>query len=94
VGGACVLARDCVTCAQLYAKTITDVVVPGGRILLSVFKYDQSASAGPPFCVTGDDVKALFGEHFDIELIDSTSTSVGGGQVPAQQQVYTLTKRA
>ena len=76
-----------------YAKTISDLVVPHGRVLLSVLRYDQSASAGPPFSVTSDDIAALYGREFDIVLLESTPTVVGGGKVPAFMETYTLTKK-
>ena len=54
---------------KLYAEAIKEVTVAGSRILMVTFQYDQAKMNGPPFSVTVDEVRALFGDQFDIEVV-------------------------
>lgn len=52
-----------------YAKLVTDVVRPGGVVLLVTLEHD--AGSGPPFEVTAEEVRALYAGAFEItELAD------------------------
>ena len=44
---------------------------------LLCFEYDQREMDGPPFSVTGDEVRRHYGEHYDVQLI--ASREVDGG---------------
>lgn len=54
--------------------------------------YDQSKTQGPPFSTPEADVRALFGSHFNIQVVESTPTTIRG-EVPAKQDVYLLTRK-
>jgi hypothetical protein len=53
--GRCVSYCVCVCVAidpkdrEQYGKLMSQLVTPGGRILLQVFEYDQSIRPGPPY---------------------------------------------
>ena len=50
---------------ELYAK------LPAGcRGLLITLEYPQAERDGPPFSVPGDEVRALYGRDWDIELLE------------------------
>ena len=44
------------------------------RILAVTIEYDQSVLPGPPFSVDEDEINRSFGEHYDIEMLDSHQT--------------------
>jgi len=54
-----------------YAQVLSDLVAPGGRALLVTVEHDAFADGklGPPFEVSEADVRALYGEQFDVELL-------------------------
>ncbi len=56
-----------------YATHLKTLLKPGSRILLVTLEYPQEEMAGPPFCVTDEEVKRLFADRFSIELIHTQS---------------------
>jgi thiopurine S-methyltransferase len=52
-----------------YARHMAGLLAPGARILLVTFEYPQHEMQGPPFSVTETEVRALYGNGFDIELL-------------------------
>lgn len=53
-----------------YAEKISTLTPAGGQVLLLGLDYNQSEMSGPPFSIPEARVRALFGEHFDIETLD------------------------
>jgi len=53
-----------------YAKKITELSGPGTRILLVAMDYPQNEMQGPPFSVTVNEIKNLYDNNFDIELLE------------------------
>lgn len=94
---------------EQYAKVISDLVRPGGRILLVVVDYDQSLApqdatgkvkSPPPFSVTESHVRQLYPEHsWIIERLDErvdeelSDHNPAFHNVPVREVVYLLTKR-
>lgn len=79
-----------------YAKLITKVIRKGGKILLIVYEYDQSKMEGPPFSITEQEIKNLYGDHFDIKLLESKRPANEGPRlaelVQLEQKIYLLKK--
>ena len=51
-----------------YATHLQEIA-QGAPILLVTLEYDEDAMAGPPFSVTGEEVKQLFGSGYVISLL-------------------------
>lgn len=59
--------------------------------LLICFEYDQSLMAGPPFSVSGEEVKRLYGEDYHITLMASEDVPGGlKGQCAATDNAWLL----
>ena len=56
---------------QLYVETLKKVIKPGTHILLITLEYNQSEMSGPPFSVSFNEVKQLFGDGFKIDLLET-----------------------
>lgn len=56
-----------------YAKTILSFCQPHTQLLLNTFEYEQTEMNGPPFAVEPDELKELFGKHFEIRLLYEAS---------------------
>lgn len=54
-----------------YAAHMGELTGPGTRDLLVTVDYDQSEMAGPPFAVSLDEVRDLFGADWGIELLET-----------------------
>jgi thiopurine S-methyltransferase len=76
-----------------YAGHMASLLAPGTRMLLLTIEYDQSQMDGPPFSVTEDEVRELYGENFSIEALSSADVL---DQDPrfAERGVTALTERA
>ncbi len=47
------------------------VLTPGVKTLLVTFDYDQAEMNGPPFAVSNDEVRLLFGDGFEVEHLET-----------------------
>ena len=52
-----------------YAEQMKAILPPSISILLITVEYDQSKMSGPPHAVPDDEVKALFGDAFSLEVL-------------------------
>lgn len=52
-----------------YAATLLESLVPGGRVLLITFVYEQAEMQGPPFSVTEQTVTDLFATTCSVEKL-------------------------
>ena len=52
-----------------YAAHLKRLLPTGVPMLLVTLEYDQSAMSGPPFAVHDAEVRTVYGEGFDVELI-------------------------
>ncbi len=59
--------------------------------LLLTYEYDQSKMPGPPFCVTRDEVKALYQSGYEINLLECVDQPKGTRDSgPAVETVWHL----
>lgn len=59
--------------------------------LLIAYEYDQGLQAGPPFSVSGEEVRRLYGQRFHLALVASADVPGGlKGKCPAQEHVWLL----
>lgn len=56
---------------ERYARHLVHILPSGARILLITFDYPQDQMSGPPFAVSEETVRALYGAHADIRLLAS-----------------------
>jgi thiopurine S-methyltransferase len=84
---------------ERYARTVYGALPAGCRGLLIVLEYPQHEMEGPPFSVEEREVHRLFGEHWDIELLerrdilDSQPSFSEQGITALRTAVYRLGKR-
>jgi thiopurine S-methyltransferase len=67
---ASVVALDRATRSR-YADHMRSVLTPGVKTLLVTFDYDQAEMNGPPFAVSNDEVRLLFGDGFEVEHLET-----------------------
>ncbi|AKS05572.1 thiopurine S-methyltransferase [Pseudomonas trivialis] len=53
-----------------YAEHLNRVLRPGCQGLLITLDYDQTQKAGPPFAVTDEEVKVLFGADWVLKVLE------------------------
>lgn len=76
-----------------YAAHLADITAHARQMLIT-FEYDQSTMDGPPFDVDEDEVRALYGNDFEIELVRRIDIPKGlKGLVKANEVVWLLTPR-
>ena len=73
----------------LYAEHLRRCLQPGSRGLLITLDYPQGAVDGPPFSVTGEEVRRLFGSWCDVRQLAREPSTVKG--VTVQQSAWQLT---
>ncbi|HIJ26606.1 MAG: thiopurine S-methyltransferase [Gammaproteobacteria bacterium] len=84
---------------QRYAAHTARLLTAGSRILLVTTDYPQHEKSPPPFAVSDEEVRTLYGEHFTIELLHSENLSNGQdplskrGVTSLVERIYKLTKR-
>lgn len=57
-----------------YAQQLSVLMPSGGKMLMISYEYDQRETKGPPFSVPIDEVKKLFGNNFEIEVLVAEDT--------------------
>lgn len=73
-----------------YAKHLVAVAGVVPQLLIS-FDYDQSAMSGPPFSVTGREIRELYRETHRPHLLEQREVAGGlKGQCPASEQAWLL----
>ena len=75
---------------QRYAEHL--VAITGcARQLLIAYEYDQSQQDGPPFAVSADEVRRLYGRQYVPVLLTSAEVAGGlRGKCPASEHVWLL----
>lgn len=53
-----------------YVEHLNSLLRPGSKGLLITLDYDQAQKAGPPFAVTDDEVRVLFGSRWGLEVLE------------------------
>ncbi len=65
------------------------------RQLLVTYVYDQSKANGPPFSVDRDEVRGLYGDSYNVQLIASAEVPSGlKGLCPAREDVWVIAEKA
>lgn len=79
-----------------YASKIKRSLKQGGKYLLITYQYDQAKMEGPPFSISDEEVRELYGDQFDIQLMESEKPVTEGPRLAAvdglKQNVYILEK--
>ncbi|MFT5584429.1 MAG: thiopurine S-methyltransferase [Cognaticolwellia sp.] len=52
-----------------YAEHLIQLVRPGGAMLVNIMEYPQEQMPGPPHAISFDDLGAVYGAHFKLELL-------------------------
>ena len=82
-----------------YAEHLSRLLPSGCQGLLITLDYDQSQKAGPPFAVTDDEVKVLFGSDWTVKTLQEQDVLgeswkfVQEGVTRLDERVYQLTMR-
>jgi len=82
-----------------YAEHLNHLLRPGCQGLLVTLDYDQTQKAGPPFGVTDDEVKVLFGAEWTLgvleeqDILGESWKFVQDGVTRLDERVYQLTMR-
>jgi len=75
---------------QRYADHLA-AITGRARQLLIAYDYDQSLQNGPPFAVGADEVRSLYGTHYEPTLLASVEVAGGlRGKCPATEHVWLL----
>lgn len=56
---------------QRYAAKMAELLPRGGKVLLVGLDYDPAQMQGPPFNISQDWVRDLFGKNFDVSVVDA-----------------------
>ncbi len=56
-----------------YAAHMMSILPSAAEIFVITITYDQSKMEGPPFSVSDEELQALFGEHYQISVVQSVS---------------------
>lgn len=54
---------------EQYAQKLTEILQRGVSVLLVTMEYPQQQMDGPPFSVSEDEVRRLYGDHFQIDVV-------------------------
>lgn len=72
-----------------YASKMNALRDAAKAMFLITVNYDQSVISPPPFVVPSEEINSLYGDHWRIRLIETSSAKVKGHA--ASEQVYFLT---
>ncbi|KGE69798.1 MULTISPECIES: thiopurine S-methyltransferase [Pseudomonas] len=81
-----------------YAEQLSRLLPSGCQGLLITLDYDQTQKAGPPFAVTDEEVKVLFGSDWTLkalqeqDVLQESWKFVQEGVTQLDERVYRLTK--
>jgi thiopurine S-methyltransferase len=84
---------------EAYAGLLAQLLPSGCAVLLVAMDYPQHEMQGPPYCVTEQEVKEIFGADFHIDLLDSLDLIKNSdryqnrGLSRMSEQIYRLKKR-
>lgn len=81
-----------------YAEQLSRLLPSGCQGLLITLDYDQTQKAGPPFAVTDEEVKVLFGSDWTLKVLQEQDVLqeswkfVQEGVTQLDERVYRLTR--
>jgi thiopurine S-methyltransferase len=84
---------------ESYARHLASILPRGTKILLVTFDYSQHEMQGPPFAVSVNEVKALYGQYADIrilaqeDVLEQNPRFKQRGVTRMQENIFLLTLR-
>lgn len=72
---------------KVYARRLVELLPSGCRMLLITLAYDDTQMEGPPFSVSDDEVRALYGAAGTLEVLDQRVAE----DIPARARELGLT---
>ena len=76
-----------------YAAHLTAIARRAQQLLIT-FEYDQSLVDGPPFSVDEAEVRSLYGDAYEIDVLESRDVAGGlKGRYPATERAWLLRPR-
>jgi thiopurine S-methyltransferase len=76
-----------------YAAHLAELTSVAEQLLIC-YEYDQACAEGPPFSVTEDEVRRLYQDTYDLQLLEQESVKGGlKGKCPAIESVWKLRSR-
>jgi thiopurine S-methyltransferase len=82
-----------------YAQMLANLMEPGDVGLTVLLDYPQDRRQGPPFAISPDEAHRLYGDAFDLTLLERTDlvasdpTMLGGGLPWVHRDVWRLERR-
>lgn len=82
-----------------YADQVAALLRPGAQMLLITFEYDQEQMPGPPFAVLEPEVRNLYHDGFELEILHTTAALANypqfrnRGLTRLDERVYRLARR-
>ncbi len=76
--GLCALSEDFRT---RYVSTLSDLMAPGGKVLMNIVEHQPESSSEPPFSVSEMAMRDLFEKDFKVIVIDRKHRANGHPQV-------------
>jgi thiopurine S-methyltransferase len=82
---------------ERYARHLLEILPAGTQVLLVTFDYPQEEMPGPPFAVSVDEVRALYAQYAEIELLkqvdilDREPRFKARGVTRMQENIFLLT---
>ncbi len=73
---------------EKYVKKLLTLIPENVRMLLLTLDYDENEKQGPPFSVTEEEVHHLYGNDFDIELLEVAEISPENRSPRSQNMSY------
>lgn len=78
---------------QRYAVHLTQITQAASQLVVS-YDYDQSLAVGPPFCVSGAEIRNLYGGAYGLTHLARVDAPGGiRGLCPAAETVYLLNSK-
>ncbi|BAL27520.1 thiopurine S-methyltransferase [Azoarcus sp. KH32C] len=75
-----------------YANHLAEITNRAPQLLIT-YEYDQAMQDGPPFSVSGEEVRRHYEARFDVALVDSADVPGGlRGKCPAKEHAWVLKK--
>jgi thiopurine S-methyltransferase len=72
-----------------YTATLVDLTEAAPQLLICL-EYDQAAMGGPPFSVTADEVRRLYGGTYDVNMLETGPLAGGLRGMPTTQTAWLL----
>jgi thiopurine S-methyltransferase len=84
---------------ERYARHLVEILPSGAQVLLVTFDYPQEEMPGPPFAVSVEEVRALYGSQAEVRLLmqadilDREPRFKARGVTRMQENIFLLTMK-